>query len=245
MLYLRFIEPGKIIVPVSVEAFIIRESFYVVVKTGTGSHIIGPDITVSRDHARIYYYNGKYYIQDLGSLNGTRINAKYIKGWEPRRLSEPVELVEGDVVEVGLRTMFRVEFEKEAEEILARKDSCSVIILLRTYLFEAITKIYEILLGRGERERLADLQSSLQSSLKQILSKETFSEVIGKIDENACVTIKRYINFMNNPQMFLESPELLDGLRRTLESVIDGTRREFELCSLSQQTDKKINLMTS
>lgn len=35
---------------------------------------VDPEVTVSRRHARIWYQNGHYLIEDLGSTNGTFIN---------------------------------------------------------------------------------------------------------------------------------------------------------------------------
>ena len=35
---------------------------------------------VSRHHAKIYYFRGKYFIQDLNSTNGTYLNGNKLKG---------------------------------------------------------------------------------------------------------------------------------------------------------------------
>ncbi|MBI1796020.1 MAG: SpoIIE family protein phosphatase [Candidatus Eisenbacteria bacterium] len=52
-----------------------------------------PDGTVSKDHAEITFRAGQYYIRDLGSRNGTRVNG--------REARDPILLEAGDRVEIG------------------------------------------------------------------------------------------------------------------------------------------------
>ena len=60
-----------------------------------------PEAKVSRKHARILYKNGKYFLEDVGSLNGTYIN----RG--PRLVpGEPQEIKDGDEVVMG-KTFFK------------------------------------------------------------------------------------------------------------------------------------------
>lgn len=58
---------------------------------------------VSRQHFQIKYDNGKYYIQDLGSKNGTKLNGIDIrgKGW--------VELNNGDTI--GIADVLEMRFQ--------------------------------------------------------------------------------------------------------------------------------------
>ena len=51
------------------------------------------DPTVSRKHARLSYRDGKWWLADLASTNGTRLN-----GW---RVVEEVEVLPGDRVSFG------------------------------------------------------------------------------------------------------------------------------------------------
>jgi phosphoserine phosphatase RsbU/P len=64
-----------------------------------------PDGTVSKDHAEITFRAGQYYLRDLGSRNGTRVNG--------REAREPIVLEAGDRVEIG-HVVLRVTGE-EAE----------------------------------------------------------------------------------------------------------------------------------
>jgi sigma-B regulation protein RsbU (phosphoserine phosphatase) len=60
------------------------------------------DRTVSRHHAKLRWNNGECYVADLGSANGTFVNA--------RRLLKPAQLRDGDTIVVG-GTQFRVLLE--------------------------------------------------------------------------------------------------------------------------------------
>jgi hypothetical protein len=50
------------------------------------------DVTVSRNHAVLVLENGKYHVEDEGSLNGTFVNRKRI---------DNAPLVEGDELQIG------------------------------------------------------------------------------------------------------------------------------------------------
>jgi pSer/pThr/pTyr-binding forkhead associated (FHA) protein len=62
------------------------------------SDIFLDDITVSRRHAEIYRRGPKYFVRDVGSLNGTYVNRKRI---------DDVELHDGDQLQIG---MFKLAF---------------------------------------------------------------------------------------------------------------------------------------
>ncbi len=62
--------------------------------------IVLPDRLVSRHHARIYWLDGHYFVEDLGSKNGTHVNGQEIH--------EPRQLVDGDEIQIALR--FKLAF---------------------------------------------------------------------------------------------------------------------------------------
>ena len=65
------------------------------------NHIILPeDGYASADHARVYFENGAWWVEDLQSSNGTSVNEQLISG--------PHQLAPGDTIKVG-RTHFRIE----------------------------------------------------------------------------------------------------------------------------------------
>jgi pSer/pThr/pTyr-binding forkhead associated (FHA) protein len=51
------------------------------------------DTYVSQQHARFFSRDGSWFVEDLGSTNGTYVN--------DRRISEPAEVHAGDVVRLG------------------------------------------------------------------------------------------------------------------------------------------------
>ena len=51
------------------------------------------DTYVSQEHARIFAKNGSWYVEDLGSTNGTFVNEQ--------RLAAPAMLTPGDRIRVG------------------------------------------------------------------------------------------------------------------------------------------------
>jgi hypothetical protein len=52
-----------------------------------------PDDTVSVRHARLSYHHGQWWLEDLGSTNGTRLNSEVV--------SIPTVVINGDLVECG------------------------------------------------------------------------------------------------------------------------------------------------
>jgi pSer/pThr/pTyr-binding forkhead associated (FHA) protein len=60
---------------------------------GESCQIRVDDTYVSQVHARVYGKDGTWFVEDLGSTNGTYVN--------DRRLSSPAEVHPGDVVRVG------------------------------------------------------------------------------------------------------------------------------------------------
>jgi pSer/pThr/pTyr-binding forkhead associated (FHA) protein len=56
-----------------------------------------PDTYASQFHARIYRRDGSWYVEDLGSTNGTYLNQ--------RRITSPAELRAGDRLRIGKTNM--------------------------------------------------------------------------------------------------------------------------------------------
>jgi hypothetical protein len=100
------------LVPVDVEQVVAHEGAALVVRAGGGrvgesfaldgdrmtigrrpdSDVFLDDVTVSRDHALLVKRSGDFYLDDLGSLNGTYVN---------RHRIESHRLEDGDEVQVG------------------------------------------------------------------------------------------------------------------------------------------------
>jgi FHA domain-containing protein/zinc ribbon protein len=107
----RVDETGEL-VPVDVEEVVAHEGAAVVIRAGGGrvgesfaldqdrmtigrrpdSDVFLDDVTVSRDHALLVKRGGDFYLDDLGSLNGTYVN---------RHRIESHRLEDGDELQVG------------------------------------------------------------------------------------------------------------------------------------------------
>ena len=55
--------------------------------------VVIKDPSSSRSHARIYEEDGRYFVEDLKSANGTTLNERPLKA--------PVQLEDGDLIAVG------------------------------------------------------------------------------------------------------------------------------------------------
>jgi len=69
------------------------------VKIGRSSdnHLVLKDSTVSRRHARLFFKDGTWFVEDLGSKNGTFLNGGLLK--------EPARVFPGDEISLGNRTL--------------------------------------------------------------------------------------------------------------------------------------------
>ncbi|HVU02622.1 MAG TPA: GGDEF domain-containing protein [Polyangiaceae bacterium] len=79
----------------------------ILVGRSTRAHVHLVDQSVSRDHARIVYQYGAYYVEDLGSQNGTLLAGRRVTRGELR---------DGDLVQFGQRACFRFALMDEKQE---------------------------------------------------------------------------------------------------------------------------------
>lgn len=71
------------------------------------------DAGLSRRHARLYRVGSSYFVEDLGSTNGTLVNGE--------RVTSPVQLVDGVRVLVGKQTILRFALQDRLELDAARR----------------------------------------------------------------------------------------------------------------------------
>ncbi len=71
------------------------------------------DVAVSGRHARLYCEGGDFFLDDLDSTNGTFV--------EGVRIAEPKQLQEGDRIQLGLNTLFRVDLQDATEQEAAKR----------------------------------------------------------------------------------------------------------------------------
>lgn len=65
-----------------------------VVGRGSDSNLVLPERQVSRYHIKILRQNGRFFLQDLGSKNGTHLNGEQVSGTVP--------LQDGDEIQIAL-----------------------------------------------------------------------------------------------------------------------------------------------
>jgi len=73
---------------------------HVVIGRSEASGIVIDDTYASQEHARIYRSDDSFFVEDLGSTNGTYVNG--------RRISYPLSLRSGDRIKIG-KTVFEFQ----------------------------------------------------------------------------------------------------------------------------------------
>jgi hypothetical protein len=141
MPYIEFTTPSKLNVVFRYIAKIYRVGYYVIIEADRVSHSVGIDLTVSRRtggrdaHAVIFVEDGRVYIEDLGSTNGTYVNATKIEPYKP------VEVLPSDTVTIGYYTTLRIVHEPTKEEVRKERDSGDVAISMRLAIQKCIIEL--------------------------------------------------------------------------------------------------------
>ena len=73
----------------------------IVIGRAPGSGIVIDDTYASQQHARVYRQGDTFFVEDLGSTNGTYVNG--------RKISYPLELRPGDRIKIG-KTVFEFHY---------------------------------------------------------------------------------------------------------------------------------------
>ncbi len=79
------------------------------------------DISASHKHAEVFYGRDGFYLRDLGSSNGTRVNQI--------RVDNPYRLTHGDRIQIGGSTIFFLQPDAQEEiptESIAAAFACPV-----------------------------------------------------------------------------------------------------------------------
>ena len=72
----------------------LKEGEYIIGRDPT-CQVVLPDPYISRKHVRLFYRDGKWYVEDLGSRNGTYINGEDIRGRGAVEVKPGVEVILG------------------------------------------------------------------------------------------------------------------------------------------------------
>jgi len=90
-----------------VKQFAIDEGERLVIGRSSEADVVVDNTAISRKHTALEKRNGVYFLEDLGSLNGTMVNGK--------KIDSCVQLFDDDVVEIGKFLLIRAEALKDAK----------------------------------------------------------------------------------------------------------------------------------
>jgi hypothetical protein len=91
------------------------------------------DERVSREHAQILMRDGKFFLSDMGSTNGTFLNNEEVKG--------EFEVKSGDVIRIG-NSIFRLETMKSKDPGFQQKWKSATSVIQRAHFsFDELAKI--------------------------------------------------------------------------------------------------------
>lgn len=85
------------------------------------------DPGLSRAHGRLYRRGGQFYVEDVGSTNGTFVNA--------RKLQDPHRLSNGDRIQIGQNTVLRFSLQDRLEQEATQR-------LYEMTVRDALTELY-------------------------------------------------------------------------------------------------------
>ncbi|MCK4543526.1 MAG: GGDEF domain-containing protein [Spirochaetales bacterium] len=152
--------------------------------------IIFQEKTVSRRHARLRFNDGKWFLKDLDSANGTRINAQKI---------EEIRLQDGDRIQIGpFLSVYRAfsDDEKEMEEFNA--------LLSDTLILEhKIQDILQTVPGTQGKDKIYDLKhfiNSLRSKMDTLANIDKLTGLFNRryFDQQLSLEIERTRRYKQN-----------------------------------------------
>lgn len=215
-----------------------------------------PVPAVSRQHAKVFEKQGVYYLQDLGSINGTFLN--------DRRILDPVALNDGDRIKIGITKqfprgvreyVFHLKVGSKEQDELSERDSllreagvgrtaATNKVLLRHCIFKiSRSGVVSVLISGGSRRvaldklhmghRVLNFQSLTPYKVKDTLN---FSIENSKLPESIQLTIKiNKIEEVGNLKVHLHSAEILKISDRH-KSVFEKSIEESKLiCYVTSQ----------
>jgi uncharacterized protein len=148
---------GLIIVrgPKAGSMFELREEVVVIGREEQSVDFAIVDPAISRRHTRLIRQGSRYMIEDLKSSNGTFVNSK--------RISAPVLLVEGDVIDLGKAARLSYQNLETGEEtvVMADQESVTQIMAPPAGVIEAVVTPEHVLkayaaLASGEVEQIKE-----------------------------------------------------------------------------------------
>ncbi len=154
------------------------------------SRIVLKDEMCSREHAEVYYTDHKWYLRDLGSLNGSRVNNRTVR--------DDVQLSVNDTVELGNTQLVFVDHLEQLPDLPEREPSRAGQLEIRERLSETqftpganvetrdahiplgdqagtegkLARLYRLALSMGGAETKEDLVNMVLDALMEMVKAE-------------------------------------------------------------------------
>ncbi|EDO46949.1 predicted protein, partial [Nematostella vectensis] len=188
---------------------------------------------LSRNHAILWFQDGKFFLQDTKSSNGTYVNnVRLSKGSEE---SEPRELRSGDIVQFGVDV---VENSKKVTHgcIIANvtlflpdgQEAISYVDTFKTGISNSVGQIIIIDEGGLQVQELWQLSQYLQDALYREEMLETKLAALQRLIGNSQIILDE------NAQKFAQEDKLLSRLE-TLESQVEALTRNLSEEDIKRQ----------
>jgi adenylate cyclase len=179
-----------------------------------GVHIgidLSPDLRVSRPHARISVADGQYWIEDLGSANGTELDGEQIKGKGKLRLeSGQIIRISDTTIEVQIpvaQTGFEADLGSDDKTLVITPDTrldIDAMIDAAAPAFEpgqpvaparaeALALLYELPLRFGEETELDNLFQTIIERLVAIIPAASRGALLLEDSENGTLLLKAHV----------------------------------------------------
>jgi adenylate cyclase len=176
-----------------------------------GVHVdidLSPDLRVSRPHARISFAEGQYWIEDLGSANGTELDGEQIKGkgklrLEPGqkiRISDTTIDVEPPVDQISLEA----DLGSDDKTLVTTRLDIDALIDASAPVFgagqpvdparaEALALLYELPLRFGEETELDALFQTIIERLVAIIPAASRGALLLEDPESGALLLKAHV----------------------------------------------------
>lgn len=120
-----------------------------------------------------------------------------------------------------------MDFKAETEEESARKDTCTMLLLLKAYLLGVLSKLQEV-----QMQKRVEILNELASIVEFVMNKRTFIETMERALAGTTVELESlHLRIMrSDPHVYLNSP-LINSLLEKIRNLEGAIRREYESCT--------------
>lgn len=153
--------------PTPDKVYVLRQTLTVVGREPLNDVVI-PDPELSRRHARIFWEDGSFLIEDLNSTNGTYVNG--------RRINSKTRLASGDIIDFG--ETIRVIYEHDIAPTAVNDEGGHV-----TSVTEADMMLETMAPFPGDRATAKPKRPTLRHKVSEPNPHETAADLLGGYEE--------------------------------------------------------------